>query len=331
MQYFDDPLKVIEFINRKDNEKKQIKRTAAALGITYLSVSVISLFWAVAFVALLNKLGISQNWFFSFIEDAGGLQFVQILMSLLMFTIPFFILYKWSGEPSKEIFPLKKPEKGTFLPLILIGIGFCSFSNIANSISGQIFLNLGFPDPFTDVEYPTGIFGFLLAFLSTAIMPALVEEFAMRGVFMGILRKFGDKFALVTSAILFGLIHSNFQQIVFAAFVGLVLGFAAIKSGSLWTAILIHSLNNLVSVLMYYLSVYAGDTASNAIYLAYLALALVLGIVGMYMLSQRDEGAFKFKNADMLCREKNKYTWFFVSPFIIIAGVLTLVMAIFMR
>ena len=331
MQYFDDPVKAIEYMERKNAEKKHIKRAASAIGITYIAVMIISVFWAAALLYILRKLGISQNWFYNLVEDAGSLQFIQVIMSLIMFTVPFLILYKWSGYPSKEIFPLGGVKKGTFLPLSLIGIGFCSFANIANSISGQIFLGLGFPDPSNDVEYPLGIFGFALSFLSTAVMPALVEEFAMRGVFMGILRKFGDRFALITSAILFGLIHANFEQIVFAAFVGLVLGFVFLKSGSLWTAIFVHFFNNLVSVLMYYLCEDASLAFANVIYSLYLAITLILAIIGMYLLSTRDERAFEISDTDMLCRAKNKFTWFFASPAIILSVIITLIIAIFLR
>lgn len=328
---FRDPAEYINKLITVKKEKAEIRRHGTAIGITYIAVLLVGIYWAKAVVFLLSKLGISQNVFYNAVSNPGVLQFIQTVLSLVMFTIPFFILFKCSGESSKEIFPLGKAEKGTFLPLVLIGIGFCAFANIANSVSGQIFLNLGFPDPSQDVEYPRGVLGFALTFISTAIMPPLVEEFAMRGAVMGILRKFGDGFAILTSAILFGLIHANFEQIVFAAFVGAVLGFVTVKSGSLWTAVLVHSINNMLSVCMYYISENIGMEISNGIYIVILILSLTVGIVGIYLFAKTGEEAFVLKKADLVSREKKRYLWFFTSPLIIIAIVLTLFETIFLR
>jgi len=328
---FRDPEEYINTITGLNREKTEIRRHGTAIGITYIAVLLVGIYWAKAVVFLLSKLGFSQNAFYFAISNTGVLQFAQTLLSLLMFTIPFFILFKCSGESSKEIFPLGKTEKGTCLPLVLIGIGFCAFANIANSISGQIFLNLGFPDPFQDVEYPSGILGFALTFISTAIMPPLVEEFAMRGAVMGILRKFGDGFAILTSGILFGLIHGNFEQIVFAAFIGAVLGFVTIKSGSLWTAVLVHSVNNMIFVCNHYISEKMGTEASNGIYFVILFVSLAVGIIGIYLFAKTGKDAFKLKKAELVSREKDRYLWFFTTPVIVIAIILTLYEAIFLR
>lgn len=328
---FRDPEEYINTITTLNREKTEIRRHGTAIGITYIAVLLVGIYWTKAVVFLLSKLGFSQNAFYIAISNTGVLQFVQTLLSLLMFTIPFYLLFKNFKESSNEIFPLGKAQKETFLPLVLIGIGFCAFANIANSISGQIFLNLGFPDPFQDVEYPRGGLGFALTFISTAIMPPLVEEFAMRGAVMGILRKFGDGFAILTSGILFGLIHGNFEQIVFAAFIGAVLGFVTIKSGSLWTAVLVHSVNNMIFVCNHYISEKMGTEISNGIYFVILFVSLAVGIIGIYLFAKTGKDAFKLKKAELVSREKDRYLWFFTTPVIVIAIILTLYEAIFLR
>lgn len=71
----------------------------------------------------------------------------------------------------------------------------------------------------------------------------------MRGVVMQPLRKYGDWFAILTSAFVFALMHGNLVQAPFAFIAGIGLGYAVIASGSLWTGILIHLLNNSISVI----------------------------------------------------------------------------------
>ena len=71
----------------------------------------------------------------------------------------------------------------------------------------------------------------------------------MRGVVMQPLRKYGDWFAILTSAFVFALMHGNLVQAPFAFIAGIGLGYAVIASGSLWTGILVHLLNNSISVI----------------------------------------------------------------------------------
>ena len=72
----------------------------------------------------------------------------------------------------------------------------------------------------------------------------------MRGVVMQPLRKFGDRFAIVASAVLFAILHGNMVQIPFAFVAGLALGYFAIVTNSIWTSVVIHSLNNLSAVII---------------------------------------------------------------------------------
>ena len=47
--------------------------------------------------------------------------------------------------------------------------------------------------------------------LATAVVPLFVEEFLFRGVILSQFRKYGDVFAVIASALLFGLLHRNFS------------------------------------------------------------------------------------------------------------------------
>ena len=71
----------------------------------------------------------------------------------------------------------------------------------------------------------------------------------MRGVVMQPLRKYGDWFAILTSAFVFALMHWEPGAGPLRFIAGIGLGYAVIASGSLWTGILIHLLNNSISVI----------------------------------------------------------------------------------
>ena len=82
------------------------------------------------------------------------------------------------------------------------------------------------------------------------VVGPIVEELVYRGGILMSLRRFGDKFAITVSAILFGLMHGNILQAIFATIVGFVLGYICVKTNSLRYCIIIHMLNNFVSLLL---------------------------------------------------------------------------------
>ena len=89
----------------------------------------------------------------------------------------------------------------------------------------------------------------ILSFITMGIIPAFVEEFLFRGLIQSNLRPFGRGVAIVGSAVLFGLMHQNIQQIFYATVAGLVLGYLYEVTDSIWCGILLHLFNNGFSVL----------------------------------------------------------------------------------
>lgn len=85
----------------------------------------------------------------------------------------------------------------------------------------------------------------LSMFLYMGIVAPVVEEIVFRGLIMRGLQPYGKRFAVLTSAILFGLFHGNLIQSPYAFVVGLVLGYTAMEYSILWSMVL-HMVNNLV-------------------------------------------------------------------------------------
>jgi len=241
-----------------------------------------------------------------------------VIFSSVVFTVPFILIYKAFKFRISDLIDFKIPKKDNLIYIILLGSAFCSFANIAVSYAGAIFSSFGVEYDVDFGDNPRGILGFILTFISTAIIPALVEEFAFRGIVLGSLKKFGEGFAVLVSSVLFGAMHGNFQQIPFAFIVGLALAFITVKSGSLWLACLVHSINNSISVFVEYLLDNLPNETQNLVYNVYLALALLAGVIGFLILSAREKGAFKLEKAETKLSETQKYKSFFSSAWIII-------------
>ena len=78
----------------------------------------------------------------------------------------------------------------------------------------------------------------------------ITEEYLFRGVLQTGFSRYGNRFAIVLQAVLFALLHGNVIQAVPTFFIGLVLGYVVSTTGSLYNAIFIHVLNNLVATVM---------------------------------------------------------------------------------
>ena len=82
-------------------------------------------------------------------------------------------------------------------------------------------------------------------FLYASIIGPITEEIVYRGFAMKSLEQFGKEFAILFSSILFGIMHGNLCQSLFACSTGIVLGHVAMEYSIKWS-ILLHLINNCV-------------------------------------------------------------------------------------
>ncbi len=95
-------------------------------------------------------------------------------------------------------------------------------------------------------------------------MAPLFEEIVFRGIIQkGLIRK-GMKpmYAILLSAVLFGVVHANPWQFVGAVLLGCVMGLVYYKTKSLLMPILLHAFNNLISSLLIFYT--ASESISEA-------------------------------------------------------------------
>lgn len=120
---------------------------------------------------------------------------------------------------------------------------------------------------------------FMNVFTSIILAP-VAEELFFRGVVLKQLSRVSGRFAIVISAVIFGLMHGNPYQAVMAFLIGLVLGYITIETDSVVPAIICHmAVNTVASIsdIAYYFDPVLSDD------IAYMlgVLELVVGAVGL--------------------------------------------------
>lgn len=143
-----------------------------------------------------------------------------------------------------------------------------------------ILIQMGFSAAGIDLVSPTmdGISESATTFsmwLYIGLIGPICEETMFRGILMKELKPLGRNFAILTSALLFGLFHGDVVQGVFAFLLGLVLGFVAMEYSLVW-AIALHVFNNAIlgGVIDGLASHYLSDTG-------YLVYSVVLSLIGV--------------------------------------------------
>lgn len=314
--------------NYKIQLRKDINKTGILL-IVYFVVTLIVSFVSVLVPTILTMFN-STNTQENLLEDTSFLMLVSGFTSLVTFflvTIIYSIIVK---ADFSRIYPFEKVSGNTVFLLCSLGLAVAMIANYASNLLLGLFDLVGI-DANIDMDYKCdSALDVILFFVTVAIVPALVEEFAFRGIILGSLRKHSDSLAVLVSGVVFGLMHGNFAQIPFAIVVGLILGYITVKTNSLLPAIIIHFLNNSISVALTLLSTNTNlpEYIINMINIAVMLIIGIVGLISFIVLSTKHKGFFKLSVTDNIISFKEKLTVVCSNPSVIIFTVLVMFEAI---
>jgi membrane protease YdiL (CAAX protease family) len=157
--------------------------------------------------------------------------------------------------------------------------------------------------------------GLIFLLLNSILLAPLIEEVLFRGVALRILSRYGRNFAILTSAILFGLYSTSFIQIFHGFVLGLLLAYITFRYSIKWAAAL-HCSHNLIWELTGVL------TLPWYFVYGFLAIFFVWGIIISFR---------KFRKvrrfADKGRSAQNVYKYFFTAPAILIYIAIALMLA----
>lgn len=307
----------------KIKQKKDIARVSIAVGLAVIGFTVISFVLA----SFLNMMpwftnNYQKNDVFTVCFDA--------IYSMVIIGVPFLAAYVFLKKRGNiKQLPLGTVHNDTaFILLIFAGLMAClvgsyATSMFANLIEGFFGITFTAPDDGIKLTSPAIVLAYILR---TAVIPSFIEEFSVRGVVMQPLRKYGDWFAIIMSSMVFALMHGNMVQIPFAFIAGIAIGYAVIITGSMWTGVIIHFLNNFISIMMQTAFDNLPQGKANLITLAISGVVVVIGIICAIIYKQKFSHGFKLQNQkNPLLTRGEKNTAFIVTVPMIIAIVSLLI------
>jgi uncharacterized protein len=94
---------------------------------------------------------------------------------------------------------------------------------------------------------------FLAVLLAVVIVAPLFEEVMFRGlVYDALQKRMNIYLSVILAGLFFGIYHLNIFQGTYATLIGIIMGLSLVWTKSIWAPIIIHFVNNLISVLLSY-------------------------------------------------------------------------------
>lgn len=251
---------------------------------------------------------------------------MDIIFTLCGLFLPFLFFGRKMQKISHCADPLRPKAAGNktdvFLAVVA-GVGVCMLANIFTSYFTMFLAMFGIELSSPDIAMPGGAEGVLITLLRVVVVAALCEEIAMRGYVMGSLRKYGDGFAIFAAAFVFAVMHGNLIQAPFALIAGVAIGYFTVKTGTLWTAFIIHALNNTVSVLSSYAYDMLGAEKASVLYMIILVFLITAGLICFAAFTVRTKSV-KLSAGNSMLSPGEKMWAFIFNPTMIIALVFML-------
>ncbi len=194
-------------------------------------------------IVILLFLGAAQILPDALLESITG----QILVSqLLLVLLPVLLFVRTKGLSRDRWFPLNRVRKEDFLYIPAITVCLLPVGSFFNALVLYMLGRGGNPPaaPALDIFALDG--PLWLSILLLTLLPGLVEELFSRGVLLGGYRPAGRLSAIFLSALLFALLHLHPVNFFSPLLLGLFFGWLVTVTGNILTAVLGHSLFNLL-------------------------------------------------------------------------------------
>ena len=217
----------------------------------------------------------------SLITNSTVSKIISTTVSQLSFLAIFFFITKLRKISVKNSLPTSKINFKQILILILIAFS-CLFliSPIINVLD-EFLIGIGVTAQNLPISLSKPI-NFVYLLLTLGIFAPICEEFLFRGLILSGLKEKGNKFAILISSLMFVLIHLSLHQTVYQFILGIILAIIVLLSNNIFSAILVHFINNAFVLIINYINPLFFDY--NFLSRNYIILAIVLFIFGIFVI-----------------------------------------------
>lgn len=188
---------------------------------------------------------VAAKLFITIMPQKFGALFGLFLAAYVTYPFIFRIYRKAPIVRSEKLFQKSDFRRDMLFLIAIILVGICA--NLIISHTPLVHVSEGYKA--ANRELFDGVLW--VKILTTCVMIPILEETLFRGIIAGQLDLwYGHLTASIVSAILFGAMHFNIVQLIYAVILGVLLGYCFVTTKKLWLCILSHGLLNLTVVLI---------------------------------------------------------------------------------
>lgn len=202
-------------------------------------------------VMLLSAVGIQlgaswliQKYMPSLIEEKW---LIWALSLLPMYVVGLPLMLAFAKKVPKAAPEKHKMKFGHWIVALLMSFGVLYAGNSIGTFISTLIDTLRGRETADIVENALSMSSPLFSFIAVVIIAPILEELVFRSFVINRTRAYGEKTAVVFSALLFGLYHGNIQQFFYAFGLGLLFGFIYVRTGKARYTIFIHMIINFFS------------------------------------------------------------------------------------
>ena len=224
---------------------------------------------------------------------------IMIILQMIVSSISLYVTYKYIMSHVEKVDSDKKKKKLT-IKIIIITFGIMAILQI---ILGYVFTMFHIDYDVTaifDISSNSPLYTKILFVIAIALIPAIFEELFCRKAIISLLKPHGTFFALFISSFIFGLIHMNLQQFIFAFLIGLVLALVYDYTKNIKHTMFIHFVNNFISIL----PLLFGNSFESIVTYIYIIFIVLGALFAIYLLTNSDN---KSELKEKLSKAKNEY------------------------
>ena len=319
----------------KELELDNLRKAANSGGALTIAIFITMIVVAVILVVIAFFSGIIQNT--PTIGDDPHMGFTTMgfylyegIASLLSIFIPTLIIMSSAKKDhslkTDDFLPFDHVPGKKLAAIVFSGIAICMVAQIMAALLSVNLSLFGIDlEDAANMVFGTSAVDVVMNSICTALVPALVEEFAYRGVVLGVLKKYDVNVAIIGSAFLFGMLHGNLGQIPFAFVVGLVLAYVRVKTNSMLPNILIHFGNNFYAVIVTTIDQILPESVSTILDAAVIIVLVIAGFLSIYYLSKTDKDYFTLKCEKSLLTFGEKLKTFFGTGTVIASTIILII------
>ena len=243
--------------------------------------------WEILYPIALYYL-ISGFVFFALNILMGESQEIYMLKQLISSgaTIPFLAsMWKQDMYTERVVFGKEKRKIGQLLlQAVLSGVGVAALGVALNNFIAMtplVEVSTGFQNA-NENFFAGGIFVEILA--SCVVVP-IAEELLFRGIVLKRATMMaGEWMGILCSALLFGVIHMNLVQFLYATLIGVLLAVVVVKTRRIFLAVIGHGAANLIAILRAETGIFDFAYQPTLAGIGFSVLMLLLGCVAMWFL-----------------------------------------------